>query len=225
MSSELKPIKLWGAHGPNPPKVAIVLEELGLAYEVVDINFVEVKEPKFLAINPNGRMPAIEDPNTGITLWESGAIISYLVERYDEEQKLSFAPGTAEAEHARQWLFFQTTGQAPYYGQVPWFKRYHAEKVPSAIERYVKEAKRVSSVLDGWLGEQKKKYGGEEAWLVGNKMSYADLAFITWQALAHSMFKEDGFNADDYPHLKQWLGNMTSRPKIRPVLEKVGIPI
>jgi glutathione S-transferase len=110
MPSQIKPIKVWGKGGPNPPKIAIVLEELGLPYETVAIPLTDVKKPDYLAINPNGRLPAIYDPNTDLTLWESGAIIEYLIERYDTTHKLSFAPGTAETYHAKQWLFFQTTG-------------------------------------------------------------------------------------------------------------------
>jgi glutathione S-transferase len=113
-SSTLKPIKVWGQGGPNPPKVAMVLEELGIPYEIEPLPISEVKSPKYLAINPNGRLPAIQDPNTGITLWESGAIVEYLIETYDKEYKLSFPAGTTEYFHAKQWLFFQTTGQGPY---------------------------------------------------------------------------------------------------------------
>ena len=112
--STLQPIKVYGAGGPNPPKIGYVLEELGLPYTVIDISFPELKQPEYLAINPNGRMPAIQDPNTGLTLWESGAIVEYLVERYDAERKISFEAGSLEREVARQWLFFQVSGQGPY---------------------------------------------------------------------------------------------------------------
>lgn len=112
--SSIKPIKVWGAGGPNPPKVAILLEELDIPHEIVSIPFPDLKKPDFLKINPNGRMPAIEDPNTGLTLWESGAIVEYIVEKYDSAQKLSFAPGSNDAYLAKQWLFFQVSGQGPY---------------------------------------------------------------------------------------------------------------
>ena len=113
MSSQIKPIKVWGAGGPNPPKVAIVLEELGLPYEKVLISLTEVKQPDYLEINPNGRIPAIYDPNTDLTLWESGAIVLYLIERYDTEHKISFPAGSNEEVLAKQWLFFQVSGQGP----------------------------------------------------------------------------------------------------------------
>lgn len=110
----LQPIKVWGAAGPNPPKIGYVLEELALPYEVIDLPFADLKLPAYLAVNPNGRVPAIHDPNTGLTLWESGAIVEYLVETYDGERKISFEPGSKEAQWARQWLFFQVSGQGPY---------------------------------------------------------------------------------------------------------------
>lgn len=221
MSSEIKPIKLYGKSGPNPGKVGIVLAELGLPYEADNIPFSDVKKPEYVAINPNGRLPSIHDPNTGITLWESGAIIEYLIERYDTEHRFSFAPGTPDSYLAKQWLYYQTTGQGPYYGQAVWFKRYHAEQVPSAIERYIKEINRVSGVLDGHLAQQKQEHGGSDGpWLVGNKLSYADLAFIPWQGFASLLFGKDEFNDDDYPHVKEWLGNLTSREKVKKVLEE-----
>lgn len=117
--------------------------------------------------------------NTDLTLWESGAIIEYLIEKYDTENKLSFPSGSTLTYLAKQWLFFQVSGQGPYYGQSIWFTNFHSEDVPSAKERYLKEAYRVTSVLDGHLSKQPSDNGGP--WLVGNKLSYVDLAFVSWQ--------------------------------------------
>jgi glutathione S-transferase len=111
--SSLKPITIWGKAGPNPPKVRMLAKELGLPYELNDIDFADLKKPEYLKINPNGRMPAIHDPNEDLTLWESGAIIEYLVEKYDTERKVSFAPGSKEAYLAKQWLFFQGETRGP----------------------------------------------------------------------------------------------------------------
>lgn len=220
MSSQYKPIKVWGSGGPNPPKVAIVLEELGIPYEVAPIPFSDVKKPEYLAINPNGRVPAIYDPNTDLTLWESGAILEYLIERYDTAHKLSFAPGTPEAYHTKQWLFFQVSGQGPYYGQAAWFKKFHPEQVPSAIERYSKEMLRVTGVLETVLKQQKEKYSdGDGPWLVGNKLTYADLAFIPWQQGMGKLLGPEEFNQDDSPSVKEWLGNMTARETVMKVFE------
>lgn len=223
MSSQIKPIKVWGKGGPNPPKVAIILEELCLPYEAIAVPISEAKKPEYVAINPNGRVPIIHDPNTGITLWESGAIIEYLIERYDTKQRLSFAPGTPESYHAKQWLYFQTTGQGPYYGQAVWFKQWHPERVPSALERYTKEVNRVTGVLDAYLAQQKQEHGGSAGsdgpWLVGNKFSYADIAFIPWQRVVSMMLQKDEYNEDNFPHVKEWLGKMNSRKTVKTVFE------
>jgi glutathione S-transferase len=228
MSSTLKPIQLYGGIlGPNPLKVGIILTLLELPFEPTHVPFNKVKEPEYLAINPNGRLPSIHDPNTGLTIWESGAIIEYLIERYDvqEPRKLSFTPGSAEAELARSFLYLQATGQGPYYGQAYWFKAYHAEKVLSAVQRYVNEAKRVTGVLDSWLGKQKEAHSdnlGDGPWLVGNKLSYADVAFIPWQALPRKVFVEDGFNADEFPSEKEWFERMTAKAPIKAVLDEAA---
>jgi len=114
----LKPVTLWGHDsGPNAWKVAIVLEELKVPYTFKFIEFPDMKKEPYESINPNGRVPAIQDPNTGIKLWESGAIIEYLIETYDKEHKISFDFGTKESYEAKQWLFYQVSGQGPYFGQ------------------------------------------------------------------------------------------------------------
>ena len=228
MSSQIQPIKVWGQSDPNPPKVAIMLAELGLPYEIIPVGRGEVKKPEYVAINPNGRTPSIHDPNTGITLWESGAILEYLIEVYDKKHQFSFAPGTPEYYHAKQWLFFSSTGQGPYYGQLIWFKKYHAEKLPSAIERYANELKRVSGVLNGHLARQERdrRAGSDGPWLVGDKFSYADIVFIPWQKLIEGVLTKDEYNVDDFPYVKEWLGKMTGRETVNTVfMEKVFVPL
>ena len=218
------PIKLYGGIlGPNPLKVGILLTLLELPFESVPVDFADVKGPEYEAVNPNGRLPSIHDPNTGLTIWESGAIIEYIIERYDSEEprKLSFTPRSAEAELARSFLHLQVSGHGPYYGQAYWFKNYHAEKVPSAVERYVNETKRVTSVLDKWLGKQKETHGNEIAdgpWLVGNKFSYADVAFIPWQKIALTLANE-GFNENEFPHAKEWFERMTTKESVKTILD------
>lgn len=222
MSSQtgLKPIKLYGKVGPNPPKVAFILKELNIPHEVEAVPYADVKKPYYLAVNPNGRLPAIHDPNTDLTLWESGAILEYLIERYDTERKLSFAPGSNEAALARQWLYFQVSGQGPYYGQAVWFKKYHHEQLPSAIERYVNEIRRVTGVLETHLAKQKELYAGTDGfdgpWLVGNKLSYADLAFVPWQQWVDGELSRTGeFNKADYPLVTEWLAKMLARESVK----------
>ena len=223
MTPQLKPIKIWGDSGINPPKVYIIFSELDLPYEVIRVPLADIKKPEYVAINPNGRLPAIYDPNTGITLWETGAIIEYLIERYDTKHLLSFPPGTPESYHAKQWLFFQASGQGPYFGQLAWFLLFHAEKIPSAIERYAKEAGRIIGVLDSYLAKQRREHansvGSDGPWLVGDKLSYADLSFILWQTTLWKVTKREEIDLNNYPEAKEWFDKMQSREKVKAVLD------
>ncbi|KAL4937242.1 hypothetical protein BDV06DRAFT_203344 [Aspergillus oleicola] len=212
MTQNIQPIKVYGGSiGPNPFKISIILEELNLPVTNELIPFSEIKKPAYEAINPNGRLPAIHDPNTGLTLWESGAIIEYLVESYDAENKLSFPAGSPEAHHARQWLYFQATGQGPYFGQAVWFKKYHTERVQSALDRYIGEIKRVSGVLESWLKDRE--------WLVGGKLSYADLSFVSWHNAVLTILSDEGLSYDEFPRLKAWLERMNERPVVKKLTE------
>ncbi|KAI0535918.1 glutathione S-transferase [Xylaria digitata] len=220
MASSLKPIKAYGKGGPNPPKVIMILEELGLPYEIVAVPFSDVKKPEYTAINPNGRLPAIYDPNTDLTLWESGAIVEYLIETYDKENKISFPKGSNESYLTKQWLYYQTTGQGPYYGQAVWFTKYHPEKLPSAADRYYKEIYRVTTVLEGHLAQQKAKGGSSDGpWLVGGKATFADLAWYMWQALIAGDFLDNAIKYDDYPNVRDWLERVGSRPSVKLAVE------
>lgn len=207
----LKPITLWGHDsGPNAWKVAMVLEELHVPYTVKLLEFPDMKKEPYEAINPNGRVPAIEDPNTGITLWESGAIFEYLVDTYDKQHKVSFSPGGQEYYAARQWLFYQVSGQGPYFGQAVWFTVYSTEKLPGVVDRYVNEVKRVSGVLDRVLQDRE--------FLVGGKFSYADASFVTWYAIMYLFADKINLEAD-YPSLNAWLDRLKTRPAIAKVLK------
>ncbi|KAI4099958.1 MAG: hypothetical protein L6R37_005754 [Teloschistes peruensis] len=226
-SSTIKPLKLWGQRGPNPYKVGMLLKEFALPYDVINVPITDVKNPSYTAINPNGRLPALHDPNTDITIWESGAIVEYLIEVYDSEHhRLSFKQGTPESWHAKQWLHFQTSGQGPYYGQAYWFQKFHSEQLPSAIERYNKELNRVTRVLEDHLKQQKQLYaekapGSDGPWLVGNKLSYADIAFVPWQVHVGKYMEKDAYDVDHFPLVKEWLGKMTSRKAIKDILADV----
>ncbi|KAL8994187.1 MAG: hypothetical protein Q9188_007138 [Gyalolechia gomerana] len=116
---------------------------------------------------------AIKDPNEGVVLWESCAIIRYLIEKYDKKNTLSYDT-VPEKYLLDQWLFFQASGQGPYYGQAGWFNMFHPEKIPSAQHRYIDQTKRVVGVLDQALGQSKS------GWLVGDKCTYVDLSFFMW---------------------------------------------
>ncbi|MBE3049057.1 glutathione S-transferase, partial [Candidatus Bathyarchaeota archaeon] len=198
----IKPIILYShAIGPNPWKCALVMEELSIPYENKFLNFKEVKEPAFLAVNPNGRVPAIHDPNKDLTLWESGAIVEYLVETYDKENKISYTDFTNKYL-CKQWLHFQMSGQGPYYGQVIWFTTYAKEDIPLAINRYKDEMRRVTGVLERALD-------GRD-WLVGDKYTYADLSFHPWQRVIPRVHDEDFY--DKFPRVKAWMDRMDARP-------------
>ncbi|KAI9067088.1 glutathione transferase Ure2p class [Trametes sanguinea] len=214
MSSN-KQFTLYTTNGapPNGWKVMIVLEELGLSYEhkFLDFSKGEQKSPEYTKYNPNGRIPALIDHRANdFVIWESNAIISYLVEQYDPEHKISFDRFEDKIIQL-QWLFFQASGQGPYFGQAGWFALFHPEKVPSAIERYQKEILRVFGVLEGVLSKQ--------AWLVGDKCSVADMSFITWTdaAITWPLVKE-GFNFEaEFPAVAKWHGAMTNRDSVKKV--------
>lgn len=203
----MKPILLYGHHaGPNPKKVIMVLEELKIPYEVKLLEFPEMKQPTYEKINPNGRVPAIEDPNTSLTLWESGAIIEYLVETYDKNKVISFQTGTPEAYHAKQWLHFQASGQGPYFGQAVWFKIHHKEQVQTAIDRYINEIRRVSGVLNGVLEGH--------SYLIDDKCSYADLVFVSWFEVVPWVAGDAIDLERDFPNVYLWLKTLKSRPSV-----------
>ncbi|KAJ0350334.1 hypothetical protein COL154_003942 [Colletotrichum chrysophilum] len=195
--TDMKKIKVLGVHGPNAGKVIVLCEELGIPYETEIIPLNDVKNPKYVAINPNGRLPSIQDPNTDLTLWESGAIIDCGLPRC-------------------QWLLYQTTGQGPYYGQAMWFIIY--QPLPEARERYVKEVNRVTGVLEGHLAKQTPDADGN-SWFLGGRISYVDIAFFTWQNTASPRIPNVEFNQDEFPHVMKWHDNMLARPSVQKVLK------
>ncbi|KAM0262594.1 hypothetical protein ACHAQJ_001639 [Trichoderma viride] len=206
-------IEIWGHWGaPNPWKVCMVLEELELPYTIHKLEFSDVKKESYVKLNPNGRLPTIKDPNTGITLWESGAIIMYLIEQYDDG-KISFK-SAPEKYLTQQWLAFQISGQGPYFGQATWFARFHTEKLQSAIDRYVDEIFRVTEVLNSAL----EKNG--TGWLVGNKLTYADLSFVTWASVGKGLLEElnrGSALAERYPKYMEWIKAMESRDAVKKI--------
>jgi glutathione S-transferase len=226
MSTQLSPIKLWGQGGPNPPKVAIILQELSLPHEIINLPFNEVKGTKYTALNPNGRLPTIEDPNSDLTLWESGAIVEYLVDHYDKNHLISFPTGTREAYLAKQWSYFQASGQGPYFGQAVWFTKFHHEQLASAKERYNKEVNRVTGVLEGCLAQQEEQHGSGNGgpWLVGDKLSYADLSFVQWQLVIAMLLPSEEYSLDKFPQVKAWIEKMTAREPVKKALESMQRP-
>ena len=191
-------IDLYTAATPNGHKVSIALEELGLPYSlrVLDLSANEQKEPWFLAINPNGRIPAIVDHDEGdFAVFESGAILIYLAEKTGR-----LMPQDAKGRsRVLQWLMFQMGGVGPMMGQANVFYRYFPEKIQPAIDRYQNESRRLFEVLDGQLAR--------EEWLAGD-YSIADIAHWCW-VRTH---KWSGVSVEGLPHLQRWLDAMKARP-------------
>jgi glutathione S-transferase len=208
----MQPITLYSHPlGPNPWKVAIVLSILKIPYENIFVDFKDVKLPAITNLNPNGRLPIIVDPNHDITLWESGAIINYLIDNYDVSHKLSYHT-FPERFLTQQWLFFQASGQGPYYGQLGWFRR-QSEQQPAAIKRYADEVLRVTSVLESALKDRN--------WLVGEKCTFADLSFVPWQDMVGLIMGDEVAATDlecDFPNVQAWMQRMKDIPEVKTVL-------
>jgi glutathione S-transferase/GST-like protein len=194
-------IDLYTAATPNGWKVSILLEELGLPYEVhvLDLSSGAQKEPWFTAINPNGRIPAIVDRDEGdFAVFESGAIMVYLAEKAGRLLP-SDPKGRSEA---MQWLMFQMGGLGPMMGQANVFTRYFPEQLPSVIDRYRRESRRLLEVLDDRLA-------GRE-WLAGD-YSIADIANWSW---AHT-HEWPGVSVEGLDHLQRWMAAIGDRPAVR----------
>jgi len=193
-------IDLYTWTTPNGWKASATLEELGLSYNVheIDINSGIQKEADFLAINPNGRIPAIIDRDEDdFAVFESGAIMIYLAEKPGK-----LLPTDAKGRSlVLQWLMFQMGGVGPMQGQANVFFRYFPEHIPAAIERYQNETKRLYTVLDGRLADHE--------FLAGD-FSIADIANWSWVRV-HSWA---GVPIDDLPNLKRWLDALEARPAL-----------
>jgi len=202
-------------------KTAIVLEELGISYENKFLDFGSTADPNgmksatYLKVNPNGRIPAIIDHKNGdLVLWESLAIVQYLLDKYDPEHKLSATTET-EKYQILQWMSFQISGQGPYFGQAAWFTYFHSEKLPSAIERYQKEIQRVLGVFELHFQQTGQEY------LVGNRATAADLMFIPWNASAMQGLAGDVDVAQMFPLTTKWHKSLLARPVVAKVLAEM----
>ena len=187
---------------PNGHKITMFLEETGLAYRIVPVNIGTGAqfEPAFLAISPNNRIPAIVDraPADGgapISVFESGAILLYLAQK---SRRLLPADLRSQVE-VLQWLFWQVAGLGPMAGQNHHFVRYAAEKIPYAIDRYVKETNRLYGVLNHRLRDR--------LWIAGD-YSIADIACYPW-VVPH---EAQGQRLEQFPHLKRWFESIRERP-------------
>jgi GST-like protein len=195
----------WGT--PNGKKVAIMLEEIGIPYEVHAINIGQGDQfkPEYLAINPNNKIPSIIDPDgpggKAFTLFESGAILMYLAEK---SGKL-WPADVRQRYTVIQWLMFQMGGVGPMFGQANYFYRLE-EKVPFAIERFHKEALRLYGVLEKALGER--------PYLAG-EYSIADIATYPW-VWRHEMHH---VKLEEFPHVKRWYDAISDRPAVKRGME------
>ncbi len=197
-------IELYYWPTPNGHKITIFLEEAGLEYEIrpVDIRVGDQFKPDFLNISPNNRMPAIIDrhPSDGgdaISVFESGTILQYLAEKTGKFLPTSLRDRTIVME----WLFWQMSGLGPMAGQNHHFSQYAPEKIPYAIDRYVKETNRLYGVLNHQM-EGKSYIAGE--------YSIADMASYPW-ILLH---KHQQQNIEDFPNLQAWLKRIGDRPAV-----------
>jgi GSH-dependent disulfide-bond oxidoreductase len=195
---------------PNGHKITIFLEEAGLPYKIVPINISKGEQfrPEFLAISPNNRIPAIVDhkpKDDGAPIWvfESGAILVYLAEKMGR-----FLPsGFRQRNVVLEWLFWQMAGLGPMAGQNHHFSQYAPERIPYAIDRYVRETNRLYAVLDRRLSQvHEAPYR-----FVAGEYSIADMAIYPWTV----PFERQGQNLDDFPHLKRWFETMRQRPAVQ----------
>ena len=203
-------IQLYYWPTPNGHKITIFLEEAQVDYQIHPINIGKGDQfkPEFLKISPNNRMPAIVDsaPVDGgeaISVFESGAILMYLAEKIGK----FFPHALRDRKTIMEWLFWQVGGLGPMAGQNHHFNHYAPEKIPYAIERYVKETNRLYGVLNKQLADQE---------YIAGKYSIADMACYPW-IVPHARQQQ---NLADFPHLKRWFNSIASRPAVIKAYEK-----
>ena len=193
-------LDLYTAPTPNGWKVSMALEEMGLDYTPHLINLAkgDQRSPEFLALNPNGRIPALIDRETGARIFESGAILLYLAEKSGK-----LLPSDLVGRYkVIQWLMFQMSAIGPMQGQAVVFERYFPEPVPQASQRYHNETRRLYEVMDGHLADR--------AYLADD-YSIADIANYSW-IRSHKWARVD---VDGLPNLQRWMQDLASRPGIQ----------
>lgn len=205
-------LQLYSLATPNGQKASIMLEELGLDYDVhkIDISAGDQFTPEFLAINPNNKIPALIDPDgpggKSITLFESGAILIYLAEKYGR-----FLPGDAARRyHTIQWLMFQMGGIGPMFGQLGFFHRFAGREIedPRPKTRYIDESKRLLNVLDQQLA-------GKE-WIMGDEYTIADIAIFPWVNILSGFYAAEAIvGLHNYPEVNRVMQNFLARPAVQ----------
>jgi len=197
-------IDLYTWTTPNGRKVSIMLEELGLPYRTHAINIGKGDQfkPDYVKINPNAKIPAIVDPHgpdgKPVAMMESGAILIYLAGKTGK-----LLPESVRGRYdALQWLMFQMGGVGPFFGQVHHFLRSAKQAVPYAIERYVKETRRLYGVLNEHLRNHE---------FLADEYSIADIATYPWTA----RYEWHKTRLEDFPHVKRWFDALSARPAVQ----------
>ena len=193
-------IDLWYWPTPNGRKISIMLEECGLEYEVrrVDIGAGDQFAPEFLAISPNNRIPAIVDHDTGVSVFESGAILMYLAEKTGRFLPSDLAGRTV----VREWLFWQMANLGPAAGQLSHYVNYAKEDVPYAHQRHEREYDRLLAVMEVRLREHE---------FLAGEYSIADMACFPWIV----PYRRYGFDLDRFTNLRRWFDTLKTRPAVR----------
>ncbi len=209
-------LQLFSAPTPNGVKVGIMLEESGLPYEPhrIDIMANESHDPAFLALNPNGKIPAIYDPDgTGgkpLALWESGAILIYLADK--SGQFLSADPG--ERYETIQWVMWQMAGVGPMFGQLGFFHKFAGREYEDRRprDRYAAESTRLLAVLDERLATQE--------WVMGADYSIADISLLGWVRNLIGFYNaREIVGFDRFSRVQRWLEAGLARPAVQRGLE------
>ncbi|MCA6120800.1 glutathione S-transferase family protein [Bradyrhizobium sp. WSM 1704] len=192
-------IKFYFNGAPNPMKVALFLEESGLPYEAIPVDTRKGEQfaPDFLKVNPNGKVPAIDDD--GVFVFDSNAILLYLAEEHGK-----FLPANTPANRAAtlSWLMFIATGLGPYSGQAVHFKHFAPKDLDYAHNRYQYEAHRHYKILDDHLAKSR--------YMIGDSYTIVDMAFWGWVRMATFILGEEGFAK--YPNVKRLLDEISARP-------------
>ena len=196
---------LFFAPTPNGRKITLMLEALGVAYQMIPINIRTGDQflPSFLKVSPNNRMPALMDHETGINIFESGAILTYLAEKHGQ-----FLPKEgAERYKVLEWLFWQMGGLGPMAGQNHHFNHYAPEVVPYGIKRYTEETTRLYGVLEKQLAVH--------TFVAGEHYSIADMAIYPWVAL----YEHQKQDITQFPNIQRYLTMMAARPDVKKAME------
>jgi GST-like protein len=209
-------LQLYSLPTPNGVKVSIMLEELGMDYEphLVDIMKSETLTPEYLSLNPNGKIPAIIDPDgpggKPIGLFESGAILLYLAEKTGE----FISKDPAERYETIEWVFFQMASVGPMFGQVGYFHKFAGKEIDDKrpLNRYRDESKRLLGVMETRLvGRQ---------WIMGDQYSIADISMLGWvRNLIGFYGARELVEFDSFTHVPAWLERGLARPAVQRGLE------